>query len=600
MGGLIKAVALARRAAWLVVPAALALACACGPARAQEVKGPSAHLTPVTDAMLQRPSGADWLMYRRTYDAHGFSPLSQINTTNVKGLTLVWSRAMGPGPNEASALVHDGVMFLPNPGGLVQAIDAASGSLIWEYRRALPKGAFSSGQITRSIAIYGANIYYISPDNVLIALDAKTGKVRWERQREGKGVSNSTGPIVAAGVVVAGSNCDYAIPGGCYASGYDAETGKPLWLNHPVPRKGAKGDETWGGLPMDKRVHTGVWGALTYDPETGLVYYGSSATAPSSPTTRGAGPWQKSPLAGTNTRYAVKLKTGEVVWSKQLMPGAMWDEECTFEAIIDTVRLQADPKADGMMAIGPRGSSGQVRKVTTGVPCKTGFIYTQDAATGEFLWAKQTVFQNQIQSINAKGAITLNENTILKTVGEPYRVCPGFSGGRNWMPVSYNPDTKIMFIPSINVCVDAVAFTEDGPVSSYQVDQKSLPPPGKEGKAGRIDAVSAQTGQTLWTYEQYAANYNPVMATAGGLVFNGDSARYFRAHDQRTGEVLWKTRLPSEVTGHAISFAVNNRQYVAIEAGETWGATRIGRELSPNVDRQNSGNAIYVFALPTE
>ena len=123
---------------------------------------------------------------------------------------------------------------------------------------------------------------------------------------------------------------------------FDAESGEALWINYPVPRIGQPGDETWAGLPMESRIHTGVWGALSYDPESGLVYYGSSSTAPSSPTVRGTG---DAILAGTDTRYAVNLKTGEIAWQRQIMPGAQWDDECTFEAVIDTVALKADPKA---------------------------------------------------------------------------------------------------------------------------------------------------------------------------------------------------------------------------------------------------------------
>ena len=555
-------------------------------------------MEPATDEVLENPDAADWPMYRRTYNGWGYSPLEQITTDNVTDLDLVWSRAMDPGVNEVTPLVYDGIMFLPHPGDTIQAIDAVTGDLIWEYRRQIPEEAYGLGERKRSIALYGDNIYVATWDNFIVALDARTGQVEWETQRSGElSVSNSTGPIVANGVVLTGSTCAYTYPGGCYAAGYDAESGEELWLNYAAPREGEEGEETWGGVPLEGRIHTGVWGALTYDPELDLVYYGSSSTAPSSPTLRGSGLHDTAPLAGTNTRYAVDRQTGEIRWQKQIMPAAYWDQECTFEAIIAEVALNPNPEAEGMHTVGPNGASGETRKVTTGVPCKTGTIWTLDAETGEYYWAKDTTYQNMYTSIDEQGNVQINPDTILQEPGQSYFVCPTFAGGRDWAPVALNPNSNVMFIPLNNLCADMVAFEDEPPVTSYQVDSTYRLPPENDGNVGRIDAVSIETGETLWSYEQRAPNYSPVMATGGGLVFSGDQGRYFRAHDQETGELLWQTRLPSEVSGHAITYEVDGRQYVAIPVGATGSGPGIA-EFTADVDAVTGSNAVYVFALP--
>ena len=267
---------------------------------------PVKNFVTVTDQTIRAPKAEDWVFYRGNYQAWGWSALDQISTRNVKNLQLVWSRAMEPGINQATPLVYNGVMYLGNPGDVIQAIDAASGDLMWEYRHPLPETTDMRnqlGQRKRTVALYGDNVYTVTWDNHVLALDARTGAKAWETDRGGDlYVSNSSGPIVANGVVVAGSTCQYS-GFGCYVSGHDARTGKELWRNTMIPRPGEPGDETWAGSPFESRWMTGVWGHLTYDPELDLVYYGSSGVGPASEAQR------KMPgatMAGTNTRFAVR------------------------------------------------------------------------------------------------------------------------------------------------------------------------------------------------------------------------------------------------------------------------------------------------------
>ena len=268
---------------------------------------PLQSYAPVTDAVLRQSRSRRLDHDARQLSGLGLSTLDQINKANVKGLQLVWARAMETGINEATPIVHNGVMFLGNPNDVIQAIDAASGELLWQYRRNLPSHqAFHNnfwGQRKRSVFLYDDKIYTVTRDNFLLALDAKTGKELWEVNRGGDlYVTNTTGPIVVNGVVIAGSNCQEAAHG-CYVTGNDAVTGKELWRNTVIPKKGEPGDETWGGMPFDQRWMTGVWGPITYDPELNLAFYGSSGVGPAADIQRGVK--GVATLAGTNTRFAV-------------------------------------------------------------------------------------------------------------------------------------------------------------------------------------------------------------------------------------------------------------------------------------------------------
>ena len=563
--------------------------------RAQAPARTVPNFVTVTDQIIRAPKPEDWLIHRGNYQAWGYSPLDQINKANVKNLQLVWSRAMEPGINQATPLVYNGVMYLGNPGDVIQAIDASNGDLIWQYRHELPPPTSfpaTHGQRKRSIALYGDNVYFVSWDNVVVALEARTGKLVWQTNRGGNlYVSNSSGPIVANGVVVAGSTCQVA-GFGCYVTGHDAKTGKELWRNEMIPRPGTPGDETWAGSPFESRWMTGVWGQLTYDPELDLVYYGSSGVGPASEAQR------KMPgatMAGTNTRFAVRPKTGEVVWKHQVLPRDNWDQECTFEMMI--INTPVNPSGGGMLAVNPNASGGR-RKTLTGVPCKTGIAWSFDAGNGEFLWAKPTVEQNLVGRIDERGLVTVNEDSVLKDVNKTYHICPTYNGGRDWPQGAYNPKSNVMYIPLSNLCIDSTTRADRAPAPNlvYNTTNVGKFPAGKD-KVGRIDAISVETGKTVWSWETRVSNYSPVLATGGGLLFNGSMDRYVRALDADKGQVLWETRLPSQVVGGAVTFSINRRQYVAITAGG--GAiAAVGMSMTPEADAHSGANAVYVFALP--
>jgi alcohol dehydrogenase (cytochrome c) len=430
-------------------------------------------------------------------------------------------------------------------------------------------------------------------DNYVVALDARTGQLAWQTNRGGDlYASNSTGPIVVNGVVIAGSTCQVA-GFGCYVTGHDAKTGEELWRNTLIPRPGEPGDETWAGSPFETRWMTGVWGELTYDPELDLVYYGSSGVGPASEAQRNM---PGATLAGTDTRFAVKPKTGQIVWKHQVLPRDNWDQECTYEMMVINTAVNPDAGAAGMLSVNPDAKRGP-RKTLTGVPCKTGIAWSFDAANGEFLWAKSTVEQNLVAKVDGKGQVTVNENVVLKEVGKVYQMCPTYMGGRDWPSGAYNPKNNVMYIQLQNLCFDTQARADRDPAPQfvYNTLNKYKFAPGKD-KVGRIDAISVETGRTLWSWETRVSNYSPILATGSGLLFNGGMDRYLRAFDADNGQVLWQTRLASQAMGYTVTYSIGGRQYIAIPAGGGFNAGAL--QMTPEADGPSGGNAVYVFALP--
>jgi alcohol dehydrogenase (cytochrome c) len=546
----------------------------------------------VSDEMLQKPDPANWLMWRRTLDSHGYSPLNQINRSNVAGLRMTWTRGMGPGNvQEATPLVYDGIMYVPNPGDLIQAIDAKTGDLLWESKRALPAGVRAG--TNRNIAIWGTTLIDGSSDNQMYAIDARTGQLVWETAvLDPKApASASSGPIIANGKVIQGRQCQPgATNNACVVTAHDAKTGKELWRTRTIPRPGEPGDETWGDVPLEERWHVGTWMVPSYDPVLNLVIVGTSVTIPAPKYLLGGN--DKEHLYHNST-LAIDADTGKIVWHYQHVVDH-WDLDHPFERLLVDTAVAPDPKE--VLWINPRLKPGEERKVVTGIPGKTGIVYTLDRSTGEFLWARPTVHQNVITRIDgATGKATVNPETIFTGIDQERLICPGSSGGKNWPAGAYNPQTNVMFYPLQNLCMMAKTTTaKRDPARVYGLNMPNQLAPGTEN-VGTVHAISAETGKTLWKYEQRAGMLS-LVATGGGLVFGGDTAGRFRAFDERSGKILWETNLGSPVSGYPVAFAVNGKQYVAVSTGGSLVANSVNR-LTPETKASNAAN-LFVFSLP--
>ena len=248
-----------------------------------------AGLRNVTTADLTDPAAEDWIWWRRTPQSQGFSPLDQINTENVHRLSLAWVWGMEPGRSQPSPLVRDGIVYLPNFGNVVQALDGRDGTLLWEYRRQFPEGGRQGG-LLRTLAMWQDMIYVATTDAYLVALDARTGAERWEVEiaDAALGYSNTSGPIVADGKVVNGiTGCGRFFEDSCFITGHDAETGAELWRTYTIARSGEPGGDSWGDLPLEFRGGGDVWMTGSWDPELGLVFFGTAQAKPWMAVTRG-------------------------------------------------------------------------------------------------------------------------------------------------------------------------------------------------------------------------------------------------------------------------------------------------------------------------
>ena len=463
---------------------------------------------------------------------------------------------MTSGSQQATPLAYGGVLYVPNPGDVIQALDAVTGDLLWEHRREVPDGieAYLLGglaQTNRNLAIYDTLIIDTSVDDHVFALDVTTGEQVWETQILDYKVNPATqtsGPIIANGKVISGRSCmPDGGPDACVITAHDAATGAELWRRRTIPAPGEPGDETWGGVPFEDRKHVGAWMVPSYDPELNLIYIGTSVTSPAPKFMLGGADKQH---LYHNSTLALDADTGVIVWYYQHL-NDHWDLDHPFERLLVDTVVAPDPNA--VSWINPRLRPGEVRKVLTGIPGKTGVVYTLDRETGEFLWATPTVTQNVISSIDgATGAVSENSEVVFSGLGQEVLACPHAIGGKDWEAGAYNPLTNTMYYPLRNTCARMTATT-DGGLALYNLAFRSQIAPGTD-QVGTVQAISAETGAITWTHEQRAATTS-LVATGGGLVFGGDVNGRFRALDHETGEVLWEINLGSPITGFPITYA---------------------------------------------
>ena len=306
-----------RRSIALLSVTLLPLLAAAGPSLGQT--SADTEFVPVTDAMLQNPADGDWLMWRRTLDGWGYSPLDQIDRDNVGDLRMVWTRALAAGAQQGTPIAYGGTLYMPNPNDIIQAIDAVTGDLQWEYRRDIPDDVndYLGGLISvnRNVAIWGDMIIDTANDDYAFAVNAATGELVWETQLfdyTQNPARHSAGPIVADGKVISGRSCrPQRGPEACVIMAHDAATGEELWRRRLIPAPGEPGDESWGGVPYEERAHVGSWMVPSFDPELNLVYVGTSVTSPA----------PKFMLGGVDNKHlyhnstlALDGDTGEIAW----------------------------------------------------------------------------------------------------------------------------------------------------------------------------------------------------------------------------------------------------------------------------------------------
>lgn len=529
----------------------------------------------ITGAKLLAAAGdtQNWLTYGRTYDEQRHSPLDKINTTNVKDLGLSWFADLDTARGqEATPIVIDGKIYVTTAWSKVKAYDGVTGKLLWEYDPKVPGETGVKAccdTVNRGVAAWGDRLFLGTLDGRLVALDRETGKEEWSTVTvdQSKPYTVTGAPRVIDGMVIIGNGgAEMGVRG--YVAAYSADTGKELWRFYTVPDQPGKNEakhlkaaeSTWKGEWWSQGGGGTVWDAMAYDPKLDLLYIGVG----------NGSPWNqayRSPGGGDNlylsSIVAIRPKTGEYVWHYQTTPGETWDYTATQHIMLADLTIDGKP-----------------RKVLMQAP-KNGYFYVIDRETGKFISANNYVPVNWATGIDkATGRPIENPDARIDKTGKPFLVTPGPLGGHNWHPMAFDPKTGLVFIPALETAFPYIPEAnwkkqKLGFNIGFDMAAGAMP----ADKAIRAQAAGATKGALIawdpvaqkerWRV-QYQGPWNGgMLATAGGLVFQGTAAGNFSAYATENGKQLWSFPAQTGVVASAATYTIKGEQYVAVLAG--WG-----------------------------
>ena len=541
----------------------------------------------VTQQRLEQPESKNWLMYRGNYQGWGYSELETINADNVSKLQPVWTLSTGVVEgHQAPPIVNDGVMFLATPMNQVITLDAKTGDVFWRYQREIPEELFQLHPTSRGVGLWEDKVYFATTDCFLVALDAKTGKVLWETAVEdyNNGYYMTLAPLTVKGKVLIGvSGGEYGIRG--FVAAYDANTGKELWKTHTIPGPGEPGHDTWPGDTW-KTGGVSTWITGTYDPKTNITYWG----------TGNAAPWMPDDRPGdnlyANSVLALDVDTGALKGYHQYHHNEAWDWD--------------EVSAPILMPVKRNGST--INALVH--PARNGYLWVlEPQADGsiKYVDAKPFVKQNVFTSIDPKTGRPTYDPAKIPGIDKRADFCPSLWGGKDWPPAAYNPKTGLLYVPAHeNLCGHLTGKAEEyKPGQLYltaAIEDIGMTLVDGADHVGEVQAWNMNEGKKVWQHNFKHHNWGPLLTTAGGLVFGGGTNdRQFRAYDAETGKVLWKIGTNSGITAVPSSFAVDGKQYIAVQSG--WGvdAQRMQDKLDAIYGTKTDvpqGGVLWVFALP--
>jgi alcohol dehydrogenase (cytochrome c) len=519
------------------------------------------------------------LTYGMGYAQNRYSPLDQINKSNVKKLVPVWSLGLENDFGEqAQPMIYEGVMYISDAKWTV-AIDAISGKQLWRtpvnFDPDTPR-IVCCGVSNKGVALYNGKILRTTIDAHVIALDQKTGKELWRQKvAEWKeGYSLTLAPLIANDVLVTG--CSGAEFGArCFLDGWNPDTGEHLWRRYTIPGPNEKGGDTWPA--NDAYLHGGAstWITGSYDPELDLMYWGTGNAAPYNPENR------KGDNLYTASILAVRPKTGEIIWHYQAAPNEIYDWDTVWEIILAEITVEGKPRKVAMQMN------------------RNGFLYVLDRVTGELLSAKPFSKVNWATHVDMKtGRPVESELSKKLRAGEKIQLYPSIRGGKNWMHAAFNPNTGLLYANTNEGYSNykLIPLEPFKPGFRYQSVESTYSPVTPDTVGGYMEAIDPMTAKPKWRVPIMGElPGSAVLVTGGGLMFTGKQSGAVIAVDADNGKQLWQFKTPSGVNAQPVTWTRNGRQYVTILSGS--GGTTTQRRGLTNIPL---GGSVWTFALMPE
>jgi alcohol dehydrogenase (cytochrome c) len=517
-----------------------------------------AQVNPNRDIVFAVAEAENWLSYSGDAFSRRHTPLVQITPANVKNLELQWVfQAQSLEKFEATPLAVDGVLYTVQPPNDIVALDGTTGRIFWTYSyKPSQQARPCCGRVNRGLAILGDRLFMGTIDGHLIAVGARSGRPIWNVAVEGArpeaGYAITVAPqIVKDKVIIGPAGGDFGVRG--FIAAYDPQTGKELWRFYTIPGPGEAGHESWAG---DSWKHGGgaVWVTGSYDPDLNLIYWGTGNPGPDfNGDTRGGDNLY------SDSVVALDPDTGKLKWHFQFTPHDEFDYDSTQVPVLADIEWRGRPRKVMLWAN------------------RNGFWYVLDRATGEFLSGRPFTKVTWTESLDSRGRPT----NVVKPAPDGTVVFPHLGGATNWYSPSYSPRTGLFYVSAwINTSatfarrpaeyvegrsfLGAFPTAADIGINGTPINRR-LPEEG----TGAIVALDPKTGEKRWEFAMTDITDAGVLTTASDLLFSGGREGFFYALDARTGALLWKAPVGGIVQAAPMSYAVGNRQYVAIAAGNS-------------------------------
>lgn len=534
-----------------------------------------------------------WGVYGGDNGNTRYSPSKQVNTENVSNLKVAWTLQLGSlRSQESTPIVVGDTMYVTSSFGPknVFAVDAKTGEVKWRYSPEMPKGIeqYACCDVNnRGVAVADGKVIVGQLDANVVALDATSGKEAWKTAivDPTMGAVITSPPLVAGKVVITGyAGGEYGVRGSIV--GLDLDTGKELWRTYTIPGPGEPGNDSWKGDSW-KYGGAAVWNVGSYDPDLNLVYFGTSNASPWSGIVRGNDSSDIGKFSNlyTASMLAINPKDGKISWHYQFTPHDVWDYDGVNELVLTDLEIEGKKTPVVMQAN------------------RNGFFYVLDRRDGKLLSAKQFV-----ENVNWATSVDLKTGRPVEAANNEKRprlkkkasnICPNLLGGKNWMPMSYNPEMGLVFMPTLNLCMDLEGVQQEYKRGSFYLGVNfDLGKVGPGGYMGGFKAYDPVKQQEVWFNKDELPYTGGALSTAGGLVFHGDIKGWFKALDAKTGKLLWKFNAGTGISQAPITYEIDGKQYVAVVAGRTLSIPAFVGPIGDQMIKASSeGGALLVFEL---